>query len=97
LLSLTRTLGQTVGIAVLGALWASRVSTYTGGTLPGGAISAPAAAQVSALQDTVLVSAALVAVALGLSIWALVEARRPPRPSTRPSPAVATGTLGEIS
>jgi EmrB/QacA subfamily drug resistance transporter len=97
LLSLTRTLGQTVGIAVLGALWASRVAVYAGGPLPAGAISAPAAAQVSALQDTVLVSAALVAVALGLAIWALVEARKTPRPSPQPAPVIAAGTLGEIS
>jgi Na+/melibiose symporter-like transporter len=40
LLSITRTLGQTVGIAILGALWASRVMFHTGGLLAGGATTA---------------------------------------------------------
>ncbi|MEM7032938.1 MAG: DHA2 family efflux MFS transporter permease subunit, partial [Chloroflexota bacterium] len=32
----TRTLGGTAGIAIMGAIWASRVSVYSGGDLPGG-------------------------------------------------------------
>jgi MFS family permease len=74
LLSLTRTLGQTVGIAVLGAVWAGRVAFYAGGSLPEGAIGAPAAAQVAALRDTILAVAALVALALALGLWALAQA-----------------------
>jgi len=76
LLAITRTVGQTTGIAVLGAVWAGRVLIYTGGPLPGGATSAPIEAQVVALHEAYLVMAALVAVGLGLGLWALAEERR---------------------
>jgi EmrB/QacA subfamily drug resistance transporter len=76
LLSVTRTLGQTSGIAVLGALWASRVSHYVGGSTGGDATTAPAAAQVAGLQDTFLSVAILMALGLGLSIWGLMQERR---------------------
>jgi hypothetical protein len=71
MLAVTRTLGQTVGIAVLGALWASRVYAQTGGPVPGGATAAPVEAQVAALQDTILAIVALIAVGLALSLWSL--------------------------
>jgi len=54
LLSITRTLGQTVGIAVLGAVWSVRVGVYAG-TLSLDATKAPLAAQISGLHDTILV------------------------------------------
>jgi EmrB/QacA subfamily drug resistance transporter len=76
MLAVNRTLGQTTGIAVLGALWASRVFAEVGETLPGGATTAPAAAQIAGLQQTVLVIVGLLAFALGLGIWGLVETRR---------------------
>jgi MFS family permease len=76
LLSITRTLGQTTGIAVLGALWAGRVALYSGTPLPAGASSAPAAAQVAALHDTFLVVAGLIAVGLAVSVWGLIQERR---------------------
>ena len=76
LLAITRTVGQTTGIAVLGAVWAGRVLIYTGRPLPGGATSAPIEAQVVALHEAYLVMAALVAVGLGLGLWALAEERR---------------------
>ena len=75
LLSITRTIGQTTGIAVLGAAWASRVFAYAGGPLPGGATAAPAIWQVSALRDTYLGIFALIVFGLALGIWALVEER----------------------
>ncbi len=76
LLSITRTLGQTSGVAVMGALWAGRVFSYLGETLPSGATTAPAAAQIAGLHDTFVTAAILIAIALGLSIWGLVKERR---------------------
>lgn len=76
LLSITRTLGQITGIAILGALWASRVTDRFGDALQGGATTAPAAAQVVALQDTFFAVVILIALALMLGIWGLVQERR---------------------
>jgi EmrB/QacA subfamily drug resistance transporter len=76
LLSLTRTLGQIAGVAVLGALWASRVAYHAGTALSGGATTAPAAAQVTGLHDTFRVTGLWVVLALGLSIWGLMQERR---------------------
>ena len=75
LLSITRTIGQTTGIAVLGAMWASRVFAYAGGAVPGGATAAPALWQVSALRDTYLGIFGLIACGLALSLWAMVKER----------------------
>jgi len=76
LLAITRTLGQTTGIAVLGALWSGRVFAYAGQVYAGGATSAPAAFQVAGLQDSVLIMCALVLAGLGLSVWALLQESR---------------------
>jgi MFS family permease len=76
LLSVTRVLGQTTGVAVLGALWAGLVAAYTGEILLGGATAAPAEAQVSAYQDTFLVVMVLTAIGLALSAWGLIQERR---------------------
>ena len=76
LLSISRSLGQTVGIAVLGAVWAARVFHHAGEILPAGATTAPIPAQISALQETFLVIAGLVGLALLLAIWGLIQARR---------------------
>jgi EmrB/QacA subfamily drug resistance transporter len=71
LLSITRTLGQTTGIAVLGALWASRVAFHAGGMPIGGATAAPPAAQVAALGNSFSITMILLASALALAAWAL--------------------------
>jgi EmrB/QacA subfamily drug resistance transporter len=76
LLSVTRTLGQSTGIAVLGAIWASRVLARSGGNLPGGATTADAAAQVGGLNETFTVTVVLITLALFLAIWGLVQERR---------------------
>jgi EmrB/QacA subfamily drug resistance transporter len=86
LLSVTRVLGQTTGIAVLGALWASRVMAQTGTILSGGATTAPPDAQVVGLQDTFEVVLLLMVVAIVLSAWGLVQERRLRR-QTRPAQA----------
>ena len=76
LLSITRTLGQSTGIAVLGALWASRVTYHSGSVPPGGTTTAPPAIQATALNDTFAVTVVLLALALMLGIWGLVQERR---------------------
>jgi EmrB/QacA subfamily drug resistance transporter len=76
LLSITRTLGQTVGVAALGAVWASRVEYYAGIAVQGDGTAAPVAAQVAALQDTVLVIVAMIVLALLLSVWGVMQERQ---------------------
>ncbi|MBN1454275.1 MAG: MFS transporter [Anaerolineales bacterium] len=76
MLAVTRTLGQTTGIAVLGALWAGQVFKHAGGVLAGGATVAPIAAQVFALRDTFVIVSILIFAALLLSIWGLTEERK---------------------
>jgi EmrB/QacA subfamily drug resistance transporter len=76
LLSVTRTLGQTTGIAALGALWASRVAYRASSPLPGGTTTAPAAAQVAGLNDTALLIVFLLGLALALAAWGLMQERR---------------------
>jgi hypothetical protein len=79
LLSVTRTLGQSTGIAVLGAIWAGRVLAQAGGPLPGGATTADAAAQVSGLNETFSITVVLISLALLLAIWGLIQERRSQR------------------
>jgi uncharacterized membrane protein YdbT with pleckstrin-like domain len=76
LLSSTRTLGQTTGIAVLGAFWAGRVVFYDQAVPLEGVTGATPTAQVVALQDTFLVIMILLALGLALSAWGLVQERR---------------------
>ena len=76
LLALTRSLGQTVGVATLGALWAGRVVYHMGGVLLGGATSAAAPVQAAALSDTFHVIVVLMGLALMLSVWGLIQERR---------------------
>ncbi|PIE81310.1 MAG: MFS transporter [Chloroflexi bacterium] len=71
LLGLSRTLGQTTGIALFGALWAGRVASSLGETPAGGATTAPISAQISGLQDTFMVMMVLMALALVLSVWGI--------------------------
>lgn len=82
LLSITRTLGQTTGIAVLGAIWAAFVIYHTGSFLAGGATTAPVAAQVAGLQDTFSISVVLLGLGLLLAIWGLIRERQLKRMAT---------------
>jgi EmrB/QacA subfamily drug resistance transporter len=77
LLSVMRTIGQTTGIAVLGAVWAGRVFVHAGGNVPGGATAAPAAFQVAALRETYLGIVLLIALAVLLGLWALIQEKQP--------------------
>lgn len=74
MLTITRNTGQLTGIAVLGAVWALRVSHHFGATID--AQTAPAASQAAALRDVGLVNMVMVAMALALSLWGLAEERR---------------------
>lgn len=86
LLSITRALGQTIGVAVIGTTWANRVFWHAGETLAGGATTAPIPAQVSGLQDVFLVLVGLIACALGAASWAWRRERQLARlPATQPS------------
>ena len=70
-----RTLGNTAGVAALGALWASRVFVYSGPDFAGDVTEAAAAAQTAALRDVAFAAMAIVALALVMSVWGLL--RRP--------------------
>lgn len=87
LLAITRTLGQTTGIALVGALWAARVFVYAGGPVSGGATAANAAAQVQALHDTFLGLTIFIMLALLLGVWGLRRERREKRSRPVPDPA----------
>lgn len=74
ILSLTRTLGQTTGIAVMGAFFATRLNTYAG--QPVDIVDAPADVVVSALHDQFLFVAALIGFGLVLALVAWQRERR---------------------
>jgi len=70
LLALTRTLGQSMGIAISGAVWAAGVAALYGHLPAGGATAAPLEMQMAAMTRTFMVVSALVAFALVLGLWA---------------------------
>ncbi len=70
ILAMTRNLGQTVGIAALGALWSGLVFGAAGGPVAGGATAAPLAAQAAGLAGVSLVIAGLIGLALVIALWA---------------------------
>lgn len=72
----SRTLGQTVGVAVIGAIWAGRTLFYAGAGSEAGATLAPVKAQISGLQDAFCTAAALIALALLLNIRAYIQETR---------------------
>ena len=72
LLSLTRTIGQTTGIALLGAFWERQVSALAGSIQYENVTLAPITAQVGGLVNTMHLVIIIVTVSLCLSLWALV-------------------------
>ena len=74
MLTINRTTATVTGIAVLGTLWATRTSAYSG---IGDAADAPAAAQAAGLADTMVVATVLVGLALLLGVWAWQAKSRP--------------------
>ena len=80
MLSITRTLGQTAGIALLGALFASMLTHYAGKPVDIGNASPVVIA--SALHDQFLLVAGLIGIGLVLSLLAWHRERRAARTST---------------
>ncbi|MGB3717643.1 MAG: MFS transporter [Candidatus Promineifilaceae bacterium] len=76
MLAATRSLGQTTGVALIGAVWAARVFAYVGKTISGGATEASGEAQVTGLQDTFRIVTVFVILALMLAVWSLMQERR---------------------
>lgn len=72
LLSITRTMGQTTGIAVLGAIWAWFVSMQAG-EKAGNVNGAPLVDQVIGLQRTMQITAFIIGAAFLLSLYALFQ------------------------
>lgn len=68
MLAVTRSLGQTTGIAVLGAVWAGQVMSYSITKLEGGATSALPIYQVMSLQIIFSIIVIVILFALGLSL-----------------------------
>ena len=68
-----RTLGNTAGVAALGALWASRVLVYAGPDFTGDVTEAVAGAQTGALRDVAFAAMAFVALALAMGAWGLLR------------------------
>jgi EmrB/QacA subfamily drug resistance transporter len=66
----SRTLGQTVGVAVIGAIWAGRTIFHAGSGFSGGATLAPVDAQIGGLHDAFYTAAFLTGFALLLSVRA---------------------------
>ena len=84
LLGLTRSFGQTAGIAVLGTIWVARVAARAGGVLDSEGALAPATAQVGGLRDMMHLVQLLILAALMLAIWDLrrrIVQRRSVRPA----------------
>lgn len=77
LLALTRTVGQSAGIAVLGTLWATRVLTLSDAPTT---TAAPPEVQVAALADMFLVIQVMIVASLLLVAWDYYQ-RRQARPA----------------
>lgn len=73
LMAITRTLGQTVGVAILGAVWAGRTAYYMAADGNQGLDDGSRLihAQMMALHDTFWAGTILIVLGLALSIWAL--------------------------
>jgi len=86
MLAVNRTLGQTTGIAILGAIWAARALYYTQPLQVDSATEAPPIAQVSALSDAFIFVTVLILAALGLAIYALVKENQKKRTGRESKP-----------
>jgi EmrB/QacA subfamily drug resistance transporter len=75
MLAATRTVGQTTGAALLGALWASRTLYYAGPGTSADAAQASAGAQAAALHDTFLITMAMTTAALLLAFVSWLRSR----------------------
>ena len=76
MMALTRTLGQTTGIALTGAIWAGRVTHYLGEFPVGGASAAPARVQACSFQDVLTIASGVVFIAILVAAWAYFTERK---------------------
>lgn len=78
LLPITRTLGNSAGIAAIGAFWVSRMAFYAGPYMAKNLAKVPIHAQVKALQETFWGVTLLTAVSLILAVRELFMGRKQP-------------------
>jgi EmrB/QacA subfamily drug resistance transporter len=76
LLPVIRTLGNSSGIAAIGAFWASRMAFYAGPYMTKNLAQVPAPAQVNALQETFYGVALFTTLSLILAVWGLFIGRK---------------------
>ncbi len=77
IMTLTRLLGVTTGVAVLGSVWAAGVASASGGSLPpGGASAATAEAQVAGMHTTITVAAVIIGLTLVIGAWGMRQEGR---------------------
>lgn len=74
MLSVTRTLGTTTGVATLGSIWASNVIRLEGSYV--NTLAASPQSQLTALNTTYYVVIALLIVAFALALWSFSSERR---------------------
>jgi hypothetical protein len=72
-LAITRSLGQTTGIALLGSVWAGMVLSMSGDAIIGSVTTASSQTQVAALKNTFIIVVVLIAIALMVGIWAWLK------------------------
>ncbi len=77
ILTITRILGVTTGVAVLGSVWAAGVAAASGGSLPeGGASAGSPAAQVAGMHTAFTVAVFIMAAALIVGLLGFWEERK---------------------
>jgi len=89
-LAISRTMGQTTGIALLSSIWVNRIIALSGGGSRSDVTGAPAGIQVNALQYTFTLVTILILIALGLGIWVWVSERRIKSQTPEASPRTAS-------
>ncbi len=85
MLALTRTLGQTTGIALLGAIWASRLHYYQYVGLSDGAQLNSGVVQVTALRDTIIYVVILIFITLLVVLGGALRERNSKKSHQNPS------------
>jgi len=71
LLPITRTLGNSAGIAAIGAFWIARMAFYAGDHLSKNLKKVPAPAQVNALHETFFTVGLVMLIPLSMALWGL--------------------------
>ncbi len=78
MLTMARTLGQTLGISTVGAFWALSTSLHSGNTLGINPARATTAAKLAGFHDTFILLCCLTLTGIGLASWeAVVDSRNP--------------------